>query len=668
MKTMSMKGKLILYSITLVICTVALSAFAAAVLIQRQTRRENRERLTHGMAAIERELLSHIPALEETFQVFGTPQNHSAIYKQLRDGNFSKLITTFKAFKIVRTLYFDFAKNSGVTNFAFYFSSDQAHQPELALQYSRAHSGLIIGKELLRQNEVGYPEVSPVENVLLFPEFHTFTQPYAFQEFHGDVSLMLNFPVVFSENEETAYFVLQKALGIDLDLFDADLGVNINLYDLEGQVLSGRKQFPALALSDDIDFSEVAAFVDAEGKRYDAILRPLTYHDVQIGYVSVSIPQAATMSKIRQTIIVLCLVGGGIVILSAVAAWIFIATFTRHIVALTNVASEMAHGNLELQIPVKSHDEIGVLAQSFARMRDSIRENMDAQQELNQRLDQRIDERTGEVEALQNLMTQVMQIAESLGTTSEGLIQISTQMAAGAEQTSQQAHVVSSSSQQIYEGVHNVSTASEEVAANIREISGNIEKVTNIMTNAVNIANSANSAMAALETHSQEIGQIIKVISDITQQTNLLALNATIEAARAGDSGRGFAVVAGEVKELAHETAVSAEDITLKIEAIQTSSQETANAMTEVAETTNQVSDLSAVIAAAITQQTQVTGEISRTMADTAHGSEEINRAIEEVATTAQHSSQRAAQVQQEAQELSALAEQLCQLVETFTA
>jgi len=338
----------------------------------------------------------------------------------------------------------------------------------------------------------------------------------------------------------------------------------------------------------------------------------------------------------------------------------------KPVTKLTKSSSAIASGDLDQQIDVRGTDELGILAHSFGMMRDAIQKKINELQYLNADLDRRVAERTTELEMLQHLMGRIINAAEQLMNASDNLTQISTQMAIGAEQTSQQVHLMSSNSQQISQSVHDASVATEEVTANIQEISRNVQEVSEIVTSAVDISNVAHATIISLETHSQEIGNITKMITDITQQTNLLALNAAIEAARAGDLGRGFAVVANEVKELAQETAISAEDITDKIEAIQTSSQKATVAMTRVTEITNRVSVLSTAIASAILQQSHVMNEISLRIADTDRGSDEITRTIVEVASNTQGFAERAMRVQEGAQLLSSLAEQFRQLVEDF--
>lgn len=89
------------------------------------------------------------------------------------------------------------------------------------------------------------------------------------------------------------------------------------------------------------------------------------------------------------------------------------------------------------------------------------------------------------------------------------------------------------------------------------------------------------NSIDSLHAKTSGIGQILDVITGISQQTNLLALNAAIEAARAGEAGRGFAVVADEVRSLAHRTQESARQVQHLIEELQEQAQRSVAQMQE---------------------------------------------------------------------------------------
>ena len=204
------------------------------------------------------------------------------------------------------------------------------------------------------------------------------------------------------------------------------------------------------------------------------------------------------------------------------------------------------------------------------------------------------------------------------------------------------------------------------MGASIKEIAKNATEAAKIATGAVKVAEDTTVTVSKLGDSSTEIGQVIKVITSIAQQTNLLALNATIEAARAGEAGKGFAVVANEVKELAKETAKATEDISRKIEAIQTDTKAAVDAIASISGVIHQINDISSTIATAVEEQNATTNEMSRNVSEAAHGSGEITSNINGVAEAAQGTTHGATDTQKASQQLVETSTQLRRLVEQF--
>ncbi len=267
---------------------------------------------------------------------------------------------------------------------------------------------------------------------------------------------------------------------------------------------------------------------------------------------------------------------------------------------------------------------------------------------------------------LQISIQQITEIATTVASASEEFSIVSKEMTTNANQTAEQATAASASAEQVSQNATTVATAVEEMNASIREISKNAARGAEVATSAVQTANNTNITISKLGQSSIEIGKVIKVITSIAQQTNLLALNATIEAARAGDAGRGFAVVASEVKELARETAKATEDISRRIEAIQSDTKGAVDAIAEITNIINQISDIQNTIASAVEEQTATTNEISRNVAEAAKGSTDIAKNISIVAVNAQNTTIGASNTFQAADELSRMAVELQKVVSNF--
>ncbi len=313
---------------------------------------------------------------------------------------------------------------------------------------------------------------------------------------------------------------------------------------------------------------------------------------------------------------------------------------SRTLKVMLNMVKDLAggEGDLTKRLELVNNDELGELAKWLNTFLDAIHSI--------------VSEVTGTAE-------QVAKACEALNTTSQ-------QITANSEETSAQADVVAKAAQAVSQNLQTVASGAQEMGISIKQIARNATDAAKIASFAVKAAESTTATVSKLGDSSTEIGQVIKVITSIAQQTNLLALNATIEAARAGEAGKGFAVVANEVKELAKETAKATEDISRKIEAIQTDTKAAVDAIASISGVINQINDISGTIATAVEEQNATTNEMSRNVSEAAQGSGEITSNIAGVAEAAQGTTRGASETQEASQQLVESSGRLRSLVGQF--
>jgi uncharacterized protein YoxC len=261
---------------------------------------------------------------------------------------------------------------------------------------------------------------------------------------------------------------------------------------------------------------------------------------------------------------------------------------------------------------------------------------------------------------------EMLEVVTALAGAAEALRADASALHAAAERTSGQAATAGTVAGETTGNVGAVAASTEQVTASIQEIGQQVVRSTQATSTATEQARGATEVVRSLIEDVQWIGDVVKLISDIAGQTNLLALNATIEAARAGEAGKGFAVVASEVKTLAAQTAKATQDITVRINAVQTATDSVAAAIGGVAETIQELNGTAAAIAAAVEQQGASTQEIARSIQQAAEGTHAVSATIAHMSDAAKETGDGSGRIVQAADGLSSRVSELRQHMGSF--
>jgi len=402
--------------------------------------------------------------------------------------------------------------------------------------------------------------------------------------------------VQFIEEISTTYYVNYDFAMLDniIKVATADPDVAFAIfYDKEKKVMNEELKEPE-------DLSNLLIFereiTDSEGNLF--------------GYIKVFFKKDLLESNLRTSLVYIISSFLTAIIILSVLISIIVRSITTPINKAVNLSNQMAEGDLNVHVEVKSRDETGQL-----------------------------------LAAMKDMAHKLKEIVMNVKSASDHVASGSHQISASSEQMSQGATEQAASAEE-------ASSSMEQMAANIRQNADNAQQTEKIAIKAAADAQEGETAVNQAVSAMKDIAGKISIIEEIARQTNLLALNAAIEAARAGEHGKGFAVVAAEVRKLAERSQTEAGEIS-----------DLSSSSVEVAE---QAGEMLKKLVPDIQKTAELVQEINAASNEQNSGAGQINKAIQQLDQIIQQNAGSAEEMSSTSEELASQAIQLQDTISFF--
>ncbi|MBF6032591.1 methyl-accepting chemotaxis protein [Pseudomonas sp. P155] len=356
------------------------------------------------------------------------------------------------------------------------------------------------------------------------------------------------------------------------------------------------------------DFSEVTV----DGKTRIVTFAPIKGLPSVNWYIGLSVDKDqafAMLSQFRTSAVIATVIAVAIII-ALLGMLIRILIQPLHV--MTRAMEDIAdgEGDLTKRLTIVNNDEFGVLGTAFNRFVERIH---------------------GSIREVSSATGQVNEVALRVVAASNSSMYNSDQQASRTSSVAAAINQLGAAAQEI---ARNAAQASNQ-ASDARGLAEDGQQVVDRSIKAMNqlssMLSASSSNIESLNSKTVNIGQILEVITSISQQTNLLALNAAIEAARAGEAGRGFAVVADEVRNLAHRTQESAQQVQTMIEELQVGARESVSTMSDSQRHSQDSVEIANLAGERLNSVTQRIGEIDGMNQSVATATEEQTAVVESI-------------------------------------